>query len=110
MDELTIIPPATPRPAAAAIVAVGRALSNDRHEAFCRALIDGEALADAYVSAYGELVSRNAAWACASRLRARADVRRRLAELQAAADRALMHTQAMAQRLYEIDMRPTPKP
>lgn len=77
---------------------------SDKHERFVQELMaNGGNLSDAYRAVYPNAGDREAVWTSAARLRARSDVKARIAELtQVAAERALATPVKLLSELQEI--------
>ncbi len=77
---------------------------SDKHERFVQELLsNGGNLSEAYRAVYPKATDREAIWSAACRLRARADVRARIAELTAAAaERAMVKPAELLRELADI--------
>jgi hypothetical protein len=77
---------------------------SDKHERFVQEYVsNGGNLSEAYRAVYPACTDREAVWSAACRLRARTDVRARIADLTcAAAERALVKPEQLMRELQEI--------
>jgi hypothetical protein len=77
---------------------------SDKHERFVQEYVsNGGNLSEAYRAVYPACTDREAVWSAACRLRARADVRARIADIVAtAAERALVKPEQLMRELQEI--------